>query len=60
VGRVHLGIVHICDVAQPNVQPNETDIIATGFEPVGKLLAELDGFETWSQICLQALFGAGE
>jgi len=57
VGKVHLGIVHVCDVEQPNIQPREADIALCGFEPVEKLLAELDGFETWSQISLKALFG---
>ncbi len=58
VGRVHLGVVHLCDVTSPAVRPRETEIIAAGFEPVESLLADLSGFETWSQICLQALFGS--
>ena len=58
VGRVHLGVVHIFDLAEPRVQPNEEDICQTGFLPVGVLLDDLDGFETWSQIVLKALFGA--
>ncbi len=56
VGRVHLGVVHIFDVEQPAVEPRETDICQTGFRPLEELLAELDQFETWSKICLQALF----
>lgn len=56
VGRVHLGVVHIFDVEQPAVEPRETDICQTGFRPIEELLAELDHFETWSKICLQALF----
>ena len=56
VGRVHLGVVHIFDVTEPAVSPNEEDIAAAGFRPVAELLDELDGFETWSQICLKALF----
>ena len=57
VGKVHLGIVHVFDVETPNVSPREADIALCGFEPVEKLLAEIDGFETWSQISLKALFG---
>jgi predicted NUDIX family phosphoesterase len=57
VGRVHLGVVHIFDLAEPRVQPNEEDICETGFLPVNILLDDLDGFETWSQIVLRALFG---
>ena len=60
VGRVHLGVVHICDVTKPDVQPRETEIISAGFQPVEELLANLEGFETWSKICLQALFGKGQ
>ena len=57
VGRVHLGIVHVFDLQRPAVEPRETEIIDSGFRPVEELLADLSGFETWSQICLQALFG---
>jgi predicted NUDIX family phosphoesterase len=57
VGRVHLGVVHILDLARPAVKPAEDDIIARGFQPVDELLADLDGFESWSRICLEALFG---
>ena len=57
VGKVHLGVVHIFDVESPDVQPRETEILDAGFRPVAELLAECEQFETWSQICLQALFG---
>lgn len=56
VGKVHLGVVHIFDVDQPAVRSRETDLIESGFLPVGELLADLSGFETWSAICLRALF----
>lgn len=56
VGRVHLGIVHRFDLERPAVVPMESDIIESGFAPVRELLQNLDGFETWSAICLQALF----
>ncbi|MEX2175007.1 MAG: phosphoesterase [Pirellulaceae bacterium] len=56
VGRVHLGVVHLVDVDRPAIRPREADILDTGFRPVGEMLADLSHFETWSQICLQALF----
>jgi predicted NUDIX family phosphoesterase len=56
VGRVHLGVVHLCDVAQPRVTPREPDVLNAGFEPVNDILARLDQFETWSQIAIRALF----
>ena len=59
VGTVHLGVVHLLDVERPDIEPNESEMIATGFLPVEQLLAESDQFETWSQICLEALFGPG-
>jgi len=57
VGRVHLGVVHRFDVERPAVQPREQDITEAAFRPVEELLADLSGFESWSQICMQALFG---
>ena len=57
VGRVHLGVVHLVDVAAPLVRPREADILDAGFRPVDELIADLSGYETWSQICLKHLFG---
>ena len=57
VGKVHLGIVHLYDVAQPQVHPREADILSAGFEPIEELLTKLDEFESWSQIVIPALFG---
>lgn len=58
VGRVHLGVVHLMDVERPAVRPREKEIIDSGFRPVEEILADLSGFETWSAICMTALFGA--
>lgn len=58
VGLVHLGVVHLCDVGQPVIRPRETDILDAGFRPVAEILAEIEQFETWSQIVVRALFGA--
>ena len=58
VGRVHLGVVHLFDVEHPAVQPRETDLLDAGFRPIDEILTDLAGFETWSQICLEALFAA--
>jgi predicted NUDIX family phosphoesterase len=56
VGSVHLGVVYIFDVERPAVRPRETEIIQSGFRPVGEILADMTGFETWSEICMRALF----
>ena len=57
VGSVHLGMVHLFEVERPEVRPRETEIIECGFRPVEEMLSDLSGFETWSQICMTALFG---
>jgi predicted NUDIX family phosphoesterase len=62
VGSVHLGVVHLFDVTEPAVRPRETDIIECGFRGVNDILTDIaaadhSGFETWSQICMTALFG---
>jgi predicted NUDIX family phosphoesterase len=57
VGQVHLGVVHLFDLSEPLVQPREIDILDAGFRPAEEILAELDQFESWSQIVVRALFG---
>ena len=57
VGKVHLGVVHHFRLERPDLISREVDLIESGFVPVRNLLADLNGFETWSSICLQALFG---
>lgn len=56
VGRVHLGVVHLFDVERPDVRPREPDILEAGFRPIADVMSDLNGFETWSKICLEALF----
>ena len=58
VGKVHLGIVHIFAVDEPKVSAREAEISEAGFLPVSDILSDLESFETWSQICLKALFGS--
>lgn len=60
VGRVHLGIVHIFDLDSAKVLPREESILETGFAPPANLLQAREQFETWSQICLDHLFGQGQ
>lgn len=56
VGKVHLGVVHQFDVQSPNIRANESEIQNAGFLPIEQIIAELDQFETWSQIVVRALF----
>ena len=57
VGKVHLGVVHLLDVHSPAIRPRESEIVDAGFHLVDQMMEDLDGFESWSQICLEALFG---
>ena len=57
VGKVHLGVVHVCRVAEPRIQPREDEIVEAGFRPLDALRQELDRMETWSSYCFQALYG---
>jgi hypothetical protein len=50
-------VVHLFDVQRPAVRPLEADILEAGFRPIEEILADTAGFESWSQICLEALFG---
>jgi predicted NUDIX family phosphoesterase len=59
VGQVHLGVVHLMDVERPAVIPREPEIIESGFRGVESILSNLSGFETWSVICMEAIFGKG-
>lgn len=56
VGQVHLGVVHLCDVREPQLRPRETDILDARFRPVSDILPRLGEFESWSEIVVRALF----
>lgn len=60
VGRVHLGIVHVCEVERPAIRAREVDLLDAGFFPIEELQRDIDQFETWSQICIGALFAKRE
>jgi len=55
VGRVHIGIVHIWDLAVPEVSKREAAITDCGFWEVEKLRRSWDELETWSQLALDIL-----
>ena len=56
VGRVHLGVVHLLKLKQPQARAREAELTQSGFEDCERLKSELDQFETWSQLCLTHLF----
>ena len=55
VGQVHLGIVHIFDLAEPRARRREADLTQDGFAPLAELLKCKHEFETWSQFVLEHL-----
>lgn len=55
VGQVHLGVVHVFDLDEPNVMPGEAAIADAGFATVAELLLMKDEFETWSQFVLEVI-----
>ena len=55
VGQVHLGIVHVFDLAEPKARRREADLTQDGFAPVAELLERKVEFETWSQFVLEYL-----
>ncbi len=55
VGKVHLGIVHLFELEEPKVRAREESMLDAGFAPAQELMRDLDGFESWSQLCLRHL-----
>ena len=55
VGRVHMGIVHIFKLKEPNVQKREAMITGLAFLAKEELMARRQSLESWSQICLDSL-----
>ena len=55
VGKVHFGIVHVWDVAEPRVKKREGLITQAGFTTVESLKAREGELETWSQFAVQVL-----
>lgn len=54
VGRVHLGVVHVWELAEAAVRPKERKITSAGFRPASEM-AKLKTLEGWSRFALVAL-----
>ena len=52
VGQVHLGIVHLFDLAEPKVRYREETWPRVDSHPWRELRQQRDEFETWSQFLL--------
>ncbi|MEM7145094.1 MAG: hypothetical protein AAF591_08140 [Verrucomicrobiota bacterium] len=55
VGSVHLGVVHLFDLASDQVTSNEDNIVDLAFLTREELKARHDNLETWSQILVENL-----
>lgn len=55
VGQVHLGIVHLFELAEPRVERREQGLTRAGFNPIAELRQARDEFETWSRFVLDVL-----
>lgn len=56
VGKVHLGVVHVFVLEQPNVTSNEDELADGGFVSIDELRDDFDRLETWSQLAIDALY----
>ena len=57
VGSVHLGVVHLYELDEPCVLPREDGLADAAFFDLATIRRLRDEFETWSQICIDALLG---
>ena len=57
VGQVHLGVVHLYELDKPLVESREDALADPAFMTIADLIASRDGFETWSQIVIDAVLG---
>jgi predicted NUDIX family phosphoesterase len=55
VGQVHIGIVHVVELAEPLAEKRENMILNLEFLTPEALRAERAALETWSQFCLDHL-----
>jgi len=55
VGRVHLGIVHVFNLAEQKVEKREAMITNLAFLTRAELMARRESLESWSQICVDSL-----
>ena len=52
---VHLGVVHVFKLDEPNVEKREAMITNLEFLSREELLKRRDALETWSQLCVDQL-----
>jgi predicted NUDIX family phosphoesterase len=55
VGYVHLGIVHIVQVADEQVANRRSGLVGAEFIPISEAAKNLDAYESWSRFCVENL-----
>ncbi|MCI0624476.1 MAG: hypothetical protein L0387_22990 [Acidobacteria bacterium] len=55
VGKVHLGVVHFCELTHENVSRGEVSLTELRFLPAQELQRRREHLESWSQFCLDHL-----
>ena len=55
VGQVHLGIVHVFNLAEPKVEKREAMITNLAFLSQAELMTRRESLESWSQLCVDSL-----
>ena len=57
VGQVHIGVVHRFKMQSPDVRNNESELVDLGFVSLSELRGQHAELESWSQLCLDHLYG---
>jgi predicted NUDIX family phosphoesterase len=55
VGYVHLGIVHIVQVADETIANRRSGLVGAEFISMSEAVKNLDAYESWSRFCLENL-----
>ncbi len=55
VGKVHLGVVHVCELTHENISRGEASLTELRFLSLQELQNRREQLETWSQFCLDHL-----
>ncbi len=55
VGFVHLGIVHVVQVADESLANRRSGIVGPEFIPMGEAVKNPEAYESWSRFCLENL-----
>jgi predicted NUDIX family phosphoesterase len=60
VGRVHFGVVHVCEIDHRGVSKREQQITRAGFVPIAELAGpRREELETWSALAVDLLIERG-